>query len=136
MSGSTIGKVAKKSEVGVETVRFYERLGLIEQPPRSNGGYRKYPEETVVRIQFIKQAKRLGFTLKEIGELLMLQKRAGSSCADFQSRAKIKLTDVNSRIEDLERIRDILDNLIQSCSLSKSTEECPILNVMKGEKTG
>ncbi len=134
MSGSTIGKVAKKSGVGVETVRFYERLGLIEQPPRSGGGYRKYPEKTVVRIRFIKQAKKLGFTLKEIGELLMLQKTAGTSCVDFQRRAESKLIDVNSRIEELERIRDILDNLIQSCSMEKSTEECPILNVMKGER--
>jgi len=133
MSGSTIGKVAKKSGVGVETVRFYERLGLIEQPPRSDGGYRKYPEETVVRIQFIKQAKRLGFTLKEIGELLMLQKSADISCGDFQRRAESKLVDVKNRIEELERIRDVLNSLIQSCSMEKSTEECPILNVMKGE---
>ena len=135
MSSSTIGKVAKKSGVGVETVRFYERLGLIDQPPRSNGGYRQYPEGTVIRIQFIIQAKKLGFTLKEIGELLMLQRKTGSSCGDFQRQAESKLIDVNCRIEELERMRVVLDNLIQSCSLGKSTEECPILNVMKGEKT-
>ncbi len=133
MSGLTIGKVAKKAGVGVETVRFYERLGLIEQPPRIDGGYRKYPEEAVNRIRFIRRAKKLGFTLKEISELLMLQKSAGVCCSDFQRRAESKRNDIVKRIEELEKMRDVLDTLIKSCSLEKSTEKCPILDVMQGE---
>ena len=133
MSDFTIGKVAKKAGVGVETVRFYERLGLIEQPPRIDGGYRKYSEEAVNRIRFIRRAKKLGFTLKEISELLMLQKSAGVCCGDFQRRAENKRNDIVKKIEELEKMRDVLDTLIKSCSLEKSTEKCPILDVMQGE---
>jgi len=135
MSGCTIGKVAKQSGVGVETVRFYERRGLIEQPPRTESGYRQYPEETVLRIRFIKQAKKLGFTLKEIGELLSLRNVAGVTCDDFRQRAEIKLIDINNRMEKLAKMRDVLNNLIKSCSLQKSIEECPILNSITGEET-
>ncbi len=81
MSGFTIGKVAKQSGVGVETVRFYETKGLIKQPPRSDHGYRQYTEETVLRIRFIKQAKKLGFTLKEINELLSIRDESGATCS-------------------------------------------------------
>ena len=133
MSDLTIGKVAKKAGVGVETVRFYERLRLIEQPPRIDGGYRKYPEEVVDCIRFIKRAKKLGFTLKEISELLMLQKSDGVCCGDFQQRAENKRNDIVKKIEELEKMRDVLDTLIKSCSLEKSTEKCPILDVMQGE---
>ena len=133
MSVFTIGKVAKQAGVGVETVRFYERQGLIEQPLRSDHGYRHYPEETVLRLRFIKQAKKLGFTLKEIGELLALRDEPSATCSDLQQRAEIKLMDIESRIEELAKMRDVLDSLIKSCSQEKSIGECPILNVITGE---
>jgi len=134
MSVFTIGKVAKQAGVGVETVRFYERQGLIEQPLRSDHGYRHYPEETVLRLRFIKQAKKLGFTLKEIGELLALRNEPGATCGDLQQRAESKLKDIESRIEELTKMRDVLDSLIKSCSLEKSIGECPILNVITGDE--
>ena len=135
MSGFTIGKAAKQAGVGVETVRFYERRGLIEQPPRRDNGYRQYPEETVVRIRFIKQAKKLGFTLREINELLTPRDEPGAACSDLRQRAEIKLMDINRRIEELARMRDVLNSLINSCSQEKSIGECPILNVITGEET-
>ncbi len=134
MSGCTIGKVAKQSGVGVETVQFYERRGLIEQPPRAESGYRQYPEGTVLRIRFIKQAKELGFILKEIGELLVLRNEPKATCDDLRQRAEIKLIDINNRMEKLAKIRDILNNLIKSCSLEKSIGECPVLNAITGEE--
>ncbi len=115
-------------------MRFYERQGLIKQPLRSDNGYRQYTEETVIRICFIKQAKKLGFTLKEISELLSLRDDSRVTCGDLKQRAEGKLKDINSRIEELEKIRDVLDGLIQSCSQEKSIGECPILNVITGEK--
>jgi MerR family mercuric resistance operon transcriptional regulator len=131
MQSLTIGKVAKQSGVGVETVRFYERRGLIDQPPRTDSGYRQYPEEAVQRIRFIKHAKMLGFSLKEIGELLTLQSAPNATCADIQTRAEVKLGDINRRIEELVKMREVLTGLVKSCSRNMTTGECPILSVMK-----
>ena len=88
----------------------------------------------MVRIRFIKQAKKLGFTLKEIGELLALREEPGATCSDIQRRAVGKLMNINSRIKELEKMRNVLDGLIQSCSQKKSIGECPILNVITGNK--
>ncbi|NOX26336.1 MAG: MerR family DNA-binding protein [Deltaproteobacteria bacterium] len=134
MAKLTIGKVAKRAGVGVETVRFYERQGLIEQPPRTGSGYRQYPEEAVLRILLIKRAKVLGFTLKEIGELLALRNEAGTTCKDIERRARTKLADINHKIEELTKMRDILSELTESCSPEKSIGECPILNIITGEE--
>jgi len=131
MQGVTIGKVAKQSGVGVETVRFYDRQGLIDQPPRTNSGYRQYPEETVHRIRFIKHAKVLGFSLKEIGELLTLQSDPDSTCGDIKTRAEAKLRNINNRIEELEKMRDVLTGLVESCSHNIPIGECPILSVVE-----
>jgi len=85
MESMTIGKLAKRAGVGVETIRFYERKGLLPEPPRRYSGYREYPESAIDRVRFIRRAKELGFTLKEIGELLELRIRPGTTCRQMAS---------------------------------------------------
>lgn len=124
----TIGKVAKEACVGVETIRFYERKGLIDKPPTKESGYRQYSADIVKRIKFIKRAKELGFSLKEIHELLWLRMEPGATCADVRSRAKDKIADVERRIEELSMIKKALDRLAASCKGRGPTSECPILD--------
>jgi len=94
----SIGQVAKQTGVTVETVRFYEKQGLIEQPQRSESGYRQYPIETTKRVHFIQHAKEVGFTLKEVGELLTLRREPGTSCSDIKIRATQKIEAVDQKI--------------------------------------
>ncbi len=116
MSGPTIGKAARMAGVGVETIRFYERRGLIEQPPKpALGGFRAYPDETVRRIRFIRQAQELGFSLREIDDLLSLRADPSSDAGDVRERAEAKLTEVNRKIGELERIRTALETLLAAC---------------------
>lgn len=129
----TIGEVAKAAEVGVETVRFYEREGLIAQPPRGNSGYRQYPPETIRRVRFIRRAKDLGFTLKEIGELLSLRVAPGTTCAEVRAMALGKIENVEQKMAELKRIKDVLDRLAQTCSGQGPTSECPILDMLDEE---
>lgn len=126
----TIGAVAKAAEVGVETVRFYEREGLIAEPPRRRSGYRQYPPDTIRRVRFIRRAKELGFTLKEIGELLSLRVDPSTTCAEFRKVARGKIDDVQEKIAELQRIRDVLDRLARACRGKGPTSECPILDVL------
>jgi MerR family mercuric resistance operon transcriptional regulator len=111
-----IGTAAKTAGVSVETVRFYERQGLIGQPSRPiDGGYRSYPSETVGRIRFIRQAQDLGFALKEIDELLSLRADPSTDCADVRARASAKLEDVKMKIARLAAIQSALQDLISAC---------------------
>ncbi len=87
MKSMTIGQVAKQTGVGIETIRFYERRGLIDEPPRRDSGYRQYSEDVIARLEFIKRAKELGFSLKEINELFSLRVDHDTSCGDVRSRA-------------------------------------------------
>ena len=98
MKNMTIGKLAKRCGVGVETIRFYEREGLIKEPPRSESRYRQYPEETAQRVRFIKRAKELGFTLKEIKGLLELRIRPEATCGDVRNQAEEKIADIEQRL--------------------------------------
>ena len=127
MNGLTIGKVAKLAGVGVETVRYYERRGLISKPQRSEPGYRKYPEEAVLRIRFVKRAKRLGFTLKEIKELLALRINPRAKCGDILKRAESKLEEIDEKIRALAAIKEALLELTAACKAGKTSNECPIL---------
>lgn len=122
-----IGQVAKQTGVTVETLRFYEKQGLVETPQRSDAGYRLYPPETVKRIRFIQHAKDVGFTLKDIGELLALRREPGTSCTDIKLRTTQKIEEVDKKIEDLQRIRDALARMILKCSGRGALSECPIL---------
>ncbi len=124
----SIGEVAKLADIGIETIRFYERKGLIEEPPRRKSGYRQYPEDIVARLKFIRRAKDLGFTLKEIDELLSLKLGANASCAHVKKQTETKIADVRMRINNLLRIQKKLEELVEACSGDdKPTSECPIL---------
>jgi len=127
MSALTIGAVARRAGVGVETVRFYERRGLLRRPARPGTGFRTYPEETVARLRFIRQAQVLGFTLKEIGDLLALRVAPGTDCAAVRTRAAAKLADVEGRLAELERIRGALAKLVAACPGSGAVATCTIL---------
>lgn len=131
MKPLTIGTVARQTGVGVETVRFYEREGLIEDPPRRASGYRQYPQETVVRIRFIRRAKDLGFTLKEIKELLLLRASPRSRCADVRRRAEAKIEDIQQKVRDLQKISKALVQLTAACDGRAPVTECPILKAME-----
>lgn len=130
MAALNIGELARAADVGVDTIRFYEREGLIAAPPRRESGYRQYPPDTVRRVRFIRRAKDLGFTLKEIGELLSLRVDPDTSCADVRQVAKDKLADVRQRIAELQRIEIVLDRLARSCRGRGPTSECPILDLL------
>ena len=127
-----IGEIAKRAGVGVETVRFYESRGLIAQPPRpAGGGYRDYPDELVHRIQFVRGAQRLGFSLREIDELLVLESGPQPRCDNVREHAGRKLAEVEARIAGLERIRAALVALIDACPGKGPTRDCSILNELR-----
>ncbi len=112
MAGLTIGQVAKHAGVHVETIRYYQRLGLLELPAKPLYGFRRYGDETVTRLRFIKRAQQLGFSLKEIAKLLAMER---SSCGEVRQLLEKKLAVVIAKIEDLERMRKILEQGIASC---------------------
>ena len=127
MKPLTIGQLAKRADVGVETVRFYEREGLLEEPDRRASGYRQYEEGVVRRLEFIRRAKELGFTLKEIKELLSLKIDPSTTCADVKQRAETKIEDIENKIRTLQRMKRSLVKVTKSCSGNGPTSECPIL---------
>jgi Hg(II)-responsive transcriptional regulator len=131
MSSLTIGKVAKESGVGIETVRFYEREGLLEQPARKSSGYRQYDPEAIARLRFIKQAQRLGFTLREIKELLALKLDPDATRKQVKDRAVAKIADIDQRIADLKRMKRALAPLIEACDGKGTLEGCPILDAIE-----
>ncbi|MEK7281088.1 MAG: heavy metal-responsive transcriptional regulator, partial [Chloroflexota bacterium] len=108
MKPLTIGQVAKCSGLGIETVRFYEREGLLVKPARTPSGYRQFDEEVIARLQFIQRAKELGFTLNEIKELLSLRVDPVTSCEDVRARAEVKIADVEDKIRTLQRVKKAL----------------------------
>ncbi|MCA9469968.1 MAG: MerR family transcriptional regulator [Nitrospira sp.] len=122
-----IGEVAKQAGVGIETIRFYERKGLLGKPPRTPGGYRVYPSEAVAKIQFIKRAKELGFSLLEIADLLSLATSPTATCADVKHRALAKVSAIQSRMTDLQRMRHALNRLVESCHGHGPIDHCPII---------
>jgi len=131
MAANTIGQVAHKAGVGVETVRFYEREGLIVQPERPGRGYRRYPEDTVRRIRFIRHAKDLGFTLKEIGGLLSLRSDPAENCAQVRAQASEKIVSIDEKIRHLARMKESLARLTRACDRREPSAECPILDVLE-----
>ena len=128
MSAFTIGKVAQHAGVGVETVRFYIREGLVPEAPSAGFGFRHYPPETIARLQFIQRAKRLGFSLKETGELLNLRVSHGVTCAEVRSHATAKIADIEEHFRDLQRMRKALRSLVEACQSSEPVSDCPILD--------
>ena len=128
-----IGSLARLSGVGVETVRFYERKGLIEQPRKPDGGgFRVYPREASRHIRFIRQAQGLGFSLRETAELLSLKATPAGDCADVRDRADAKLDEVKRKIEQLHRIEAALERLIDACPGQGALRSCSIMEVLDG----
>lgn len=129
----TIGQMARSAGASVETIRFYEREGLLEHPARSASGYRNYPPEAVARLRMIRQAKELGFSLNEIKELLALRVAPGKSCSDVRARAERKIADIDQRIAALKRMKAALARLAAACAGRGPTSECPILEALESE---
>ncbi len=127
----TISRAAEQACVGVETIRFYERRGLIKQPARPRrGGYRVYDAELIERIHFIRQAQQLGFSLREIDELLALRSHPQTHCGDVRSQAEMKRDEVDHKIEQLVQIRTALDKLICACPGDGALSTCPIVDAL------
>lgn len=127
-SGLTIGALAKSAAVNTETIRYYQRRGLIATPKKALGGIRRYPTDAAQRIRFIKRAQTLGFTLEEIATLLELND--GTNCASTRLLAEHKLEEIEARIADIESIRDALKNLITACRNKTSQRCCPIIETL------
>lgn len=134
MRDMTIGKAAREAGVSVETIRFYERKGLVEQPPKpAFGGFRVYSEDTLHRVRFIRQAQELGFSLKEIDELLSLRADPAIDCSDVRERAVTKLAEVKRKITELDRIRAALETLIAACP-GGALRACSIMDALEGDR--
>ncbi|HEB88044.1 MAG TPA: heavy metal-responsive transcriptional regulator [Deltaproteobacteria bacterium] len=131
-----IGEVAKAAEIGVDAVRFYEREGLIEAPARRPSGYRDYPPEVVVRLRFIRRAKELGFSLREIAELLRLEAREGTTPAELRRCAETKIEALEERIKALQRMRRALRRLVAECPGQGPLRDCSILRSLAAEEKG
>lgn len=130
MKPLSISQAARLADVGVETIRFYERQGLLVKPPRRASGYRQYDEGVITRLQFIRRAKDLGFTLHEIKELLSLRVDPTTTCEDVKERAQGKITEIEEKIRQLQGMKKALSKLIKSCSSRGPISECPILECL------
>ncbi len=133
MESITIGRLAKEARVNIDTLRYYEKRGLLPEPPRKESGYRLYSPDTVRRIAFIKHAKELGFSLVEIAELLSLRMNTKKQCIAVQSKAEAKIAEIEEKIQSLQQIKGALQWLVGSCKVNKRLGECPILEALDVE---
>jgi MerR family copper efflux transcriptional regulator len=127
MEKLTTGQLAKQANVNLETIRYYERRGLLPQPPRNESGHRRYTLDSLRRTEFIKRAQSLGFSLNEISDLLSLRVGTGKTCADVKTRVDAKIKDVQEKIVDLKDIEQALIRLADKCSGAGPVGQCPIL---------
>lgn len=125
----TIGAVADAAGVNVETIRFYQRKGLIAEPARAYGTIRRYASSDVERVKFVKAAQRLGFSLEEVAGLLSLDD--GTDCGEAREFAEQKLADVRSRLADLRRIETVLARLVRDCCAADGTVSCPLISALR-----
>ena len=133
MKSLTIGRLAKRAEVNIETIRFYERRGLMPKPLRRESGYRQYSDADIARLRFIRRAKELGFSLKEILELLSLRVDPDTTCGDIKRRAEVKIVDMEEKIKALQRMKKALTKLASTCRGRGPTTECPIIEMLGSE---
>lgn len=129
----TTGQLAREAAVNLETVRYYERRGLLPKPPRTASGYRLFPADTTQRLRFIKRAQELGFSLTEIRELLTLRVSPRISRSEIRNRAEAKIVDIEKKIKRLESMRKSLRKLTMSCTGCGPVSECPILESLDAE---
>jgi MerR family copper efflux transcriptional regulator len=126
----TIGRIAQSAGVAIDTIRFYEREGLLPEPKRRPSGYREYDQGAVSRLRFIRRAKDLGFTLEEIRELLALSADRHGGVVGVKERAAARLQAIDDRIAELQRVRDGLSELVEACPGHGAPEDCPILKAL------
>ncbi|MBL8239984.1 MAG: heavy metal-responsive transcriptional regulator [Bryobacterales bacterium] len=130
MEGLTTAQLAQEGGVNVETIRYYERNGLLPKAPRTASGYRRFSVEYVTRLRFIRHAQELGFTLKDIKELLAIRVKPGSSCSDVRRKAESKIADIDERIRQLQAIREGLHQITATCSGQGPATNCSILEAL------
>ncbi len=133
MKRLTRGELAKESGVNSATIRYYEKIDLLPEPPRSNAGYRLFSNESVNRIRFIKQSQELGFSLKEIKELLNLRVTPEATTSDVRKRATEKIDEIGDKIKRLGEMKKSLKILVDTCCNEDSASECPILENLASE---
>ena len=127
------GELARLAKVNVETLRFYERQGLLAEPPRRASGYREYPAEAVSLVRFIKRAQELGFSLREIKELLALREVPRATCGDVVVLAQRKIEEIDTKINDLRAVRAALSKLLKGCTGIAPIAQCPIIEALADE---
>ena len=130
MAHLKIGELAEQGQVNLQTIRYYEREGLLAKAPRLASGYRVFSSDAVRRVRFIKRAQELGFSLKEIKELLALRVRPGSSCVDVRRKAEAKIVDVEAKVQHLQTIKKALQNLTKTCAGKGPVSTCSILEAL------
>ncbi len=121
-----IGEVARQTDVGVETIRYYERIGLLSEPSRLASGYRQFDRSVVKRIQFIRNSKQLGFTLTEIRELLALWHDPNTRCQHVRQRAEMKIAEIESKVRALHAMKRSLKKIVCQCESNNTMDDCPI----------
>ncbi|TMB46372.1 MAG: MerR family transcriptional regulator [Deltaproteobacteria bacterium] len=131
MEGLRTGELAIQGGVNLETIRYYERRGLLPKPPRTSAGYRAFDAEAVRRLRFIKQAQALGFSLKEVRELLALRLNPRTSCADVRRRAEAKIADIEEKLRGLRAMKKVLVRITAVCAGRGPVSECPILESLE-----
>ncbi len=129
------GEVAKRTGIGIETIRFYERQGLLVEPERQSSGYRQFDEAAIARLTFIIRAKGLGFTLSEIKDLLSLWFDPVKTCCDVRRRAEQKINDIEGRVQSLQAMKRSLKKLIDQCQKRGTLDDCPLLYGLTLPKT-
>ena len=134
MEGLTTGKLAKECGVNVETIRYYERHGLLPKVPRTPSGYRKFADADVNRLRFIRRTQELGFTLKEVKELLAIRVKPGSSCGDVRRKAEAKIADFDQKVRHLQAIREALVRMKETCTGRGPLTNCSILEALNGQE--
>ena len=134
--GYKIGALAKRVGVNIQTVRYYERRGLLLPTTRMESGYRLYDNEAKKRLEFIRYAKELGFTLKETEELLKLRVSSTARSDDIRKKVETKLSEIDHKIEGLKTMRKVLNELIKTCCAGQPTEKCPILRTIDKKGCG
>ena len=130
MADLTIGKVAERASVKIDTLRYYERQGVIAPPERNGSNYRVYEEDTVLRVRFVKRAQELGFSLAEIKELLELRVSENASCADVRDQALAKVADLEAKIRSLQSMRRVLSRLADECIGQGPLSDCPVFDAL------
>lgn len=132
MAALRTAEVAEQAGVNVETLRFYERKGILPEPPRRASGYREYPADTVERVKFIKRAQELGFALREIEEILGFRQTAGAKSGQVRKLAEAKVKEIERKIRDLESMKESLSALLCACDGKRTVASCPIIESLSG----